>query len=205
MPVQSPTSRMIDRILDSGVKPLLADYGYRKSGRAFFLTENGLFKIVQVQSSQWNTPEQAQFTINLLVTFPYFHETYQGQPFPKNPVSALPLVQQRIGGLRPDGKDHWWQLTPESDADAVGREVAGGLSDYGLLFLNRFQSLADLASLLDTEVGLPCIAGNALVYRAVVLSCLGDAGGANRTLQRAKTLYPVSADFLTTLEKRLSS
>ena len=54
----------------------------RKVARSFFADTGGRSKIVQFQASMWNTPDSAEFTINLKIGWPYFHEIWAGLHFP---------------------------------------------------------------------------------------------------------------------------
>src|SRR5262249_25392749 len=115
MPIKSETSRLIDQIIATGPAPLLKERGYRQLARSFNAATDGLYKVVQFQSSMWNTPDSARFTSNLMIALPYFHEKWKGQPFPKNPGSAAPILSQRIGHLMPEKQDYWWKVTPKSN------------------------------------------------------------------------------------------
>jgi len=70
MSVKSETSRIIDRIIATGPAPLLKQNGFRKLARSFHAESGGLFKVVQFQASMWNSPDAAQFTVNLMIVLP---------------------------------------------------------------------------------------------------------------------------------------
>src|SRR5262245_21969112 len=130
--VKSATSRVVDTIIALGPGPLLSSCGYRKFGRSFHVQDSAVFKIVQFQSSMWNTPRSGRFTVNLNIALPYYHEIWTGTPFPKNPGSGALIVQQRIGHLMPIKQDFWWKVTPKSNAARIGSAVASALRNYGL-------------------------------------------------------------------------
>jgi Domain of unknown function (DUF4304) len=139
--MKSETSRLIDAIIGLGASPLLKSLGYRKLARSFHAGAGELIKVVHCQSSMWNTPDTAQFTLNLNIVLPYFHEKWAGKPFPKNPGTAAPIVSQRIGFLMPGNLDLWWQIAPSTDPAGVAAQVSSALSKYALPYLDHHSDL----------------------------------------------------------------
>ena len=88
-------NQILDEVVSS-ITPLFATSGYKKSARAFVALEGGVARVVQLQTSQLKKPEEAKFTLNLLVASVAFQEAYAGKPFPKNPASAEAVVQAPI-------------------------------------------------------------------------------------------------------------
>ena len=115
MPTPAQT---LDDVL-AQLTPLFAAHGYRKSARYFIAFSHGVARVVQFQTSQLKKPDEASFTLNVLVMSVAFHETYAGRPFPKSAASAEPVVQAGIGRLMPDGEPIWWSLKPGVSAQLI--------------------------------------------------------------------------------------
>jgi hypothetical protein len=136
----------------------------------------------------WNTPESAEFTINLKIGWAYFHEIWAGTPFPKNPGSAEPILSQRIGRLMPGKRDHWWEITPKSDVDRVAPQVTKAVTELGLPFLDRHADFQMLASVAKRRNAIPPMVVNPELFLAILLSSQGKRAEAARVVQSlAKT------------------
>jgi hypothetical protein len=60
-------------------------------------------------------------------------------PLPKNPITALFPVQYRIGQLLPDKKG-WWEVSNDTNLEALAAEVTDVILQYGLPFFDNFSS-----------------------------------------------------------------
>ncbi len=207
MAPKSPTARIIEAAVNLGPKPLLASLGYRKSGRSFFLLTARLYKVVNFQSSMSNSPSHAKFTINLNVALPCFHEAYLGTAFPKNPANAANVIQQRIGRLLPNGKDHWWEITTDTDPQELGNEVAEALSLYGLPYLHRINNVDDLVELLNARNLMLNVPGNVPLFRAILLWCSGKQSEALNQLDalRLQNEHRDFGDAVAMVQERLQA
>ena len=183
MPLKSETSRLIDRIIAMGPAPLLKERGYRKLARSFHAATDGLYKVVQFQASMWNTPGSARFTINLMIVLPYFHEKWSGQPFPKNPGSAAPILSQRIGFLMPENRDYWWGITPRSNVEEIATHVATALTEGGLPYLDRYADILALIDAAGRKDGMRHIQVSPELCLAILLCYQGQTAEAARVVQ----------------------
>ena len=130
-----------------------------------------------------------------------------GTPFPKNPASAANVVQQRIGSLLPDGKDHWCEVTADTSPEALGNEVAEALSVYGLPFLDRLNTVGDLVALADTNYCLPYVPGNVALFRAILLWCGGEQAQALQRLEalQSQNKHPGFGEMVAIVQGRLQA
>ena len=174
-------ARTLDEVL-ARLTPLLAANGYRKSARNFVALEGGVARVVQFQTSQLKKPEEASFTLNVLVTSVAFHEQYAGTPFPKNVASAEPAVQAGIGRLMPDGEPIWWSLAPGVSANLIAAEVETLLNERALPFLARFPGEAALLEELERGGDLPGFSAMRERCRAVLLARAGRKDEARKAL-----------------------
>jgi hypothetical protein len=117
----------------------------------------------------WNTPDAASFTINLLVTWPRWHEVWTGRPFPSNPASAAPVAQDRVGSLL-YGKDRWWELRPEAHDERLSQEVLEALDAACDQFFPQYGSSGDLLARLDSGRPLPGLAPGPLVHATLLVA-----------------------------------
>ncbi|WP_183352958.1 DUF4304 domain-containing protein [Geomonas silvestris] len=138
---KSPASQAIDSIIQESVSPLLKVEGFHKTARSFCRPQDDFIQVINFQSSVWNTPSSGQFTVNLNIVFPFYHQMLTNTPYPKNPGSAAPIFSRRIGLLMNERKDHWWVVTTDSDLSLIGREVAETMSTIGVPFLNEASSM----------------------------------------------------------------
>jgi hypothetical protein len=172
----------LDEVL-AAVTPLLAANGYRKSARNFVAQEQGVARVVQVQTSQLKKPEEASFTVNALVTSVAFHEAYTGNSFPKSAASAEPVVQAGVGRLTPEGEPLWWSLEPGVSAKLIAGELQRLLEERVLPFLVRFRTEADLLAALEKGDDLPGFSAMRERCRAVLLAKNGRKDDARRVLE----------------------
>lgn len=167
----TPTE-ILDDVL-SRVSPPLTAAGYRKSARNFVALADGVGRVVQFQTSQLKKPEEASFTLNVLVTSTAFHEAYTGKPFPKNAGAAEPVVQAGIGRLMPEGEPLWWSLKPGVSSALVAREIEGLIKAPVLPFLARFRDEEALLAELQRGTELPGFSAMRERCRAVLLARRG--------------------------------
>ena len=186
-------NQILDEVVSS-VTPLFATSGYKKSARAFVALEGGVARVVQLQTSQLKKPEEAKFTLNVLVASVAFQEAYAGKPFPKNPASAEAVVQAPIGRLLPDGEHIWWSLKPGVSSTLIAKELEALVRDPVLPFLARFPSEAALLRELESGAVLPGFGAMRERCRAVLLAKGGRKAEAGKAL--AALIEANSADGL---------
>ncbi len=180
MVLPAPNEILDEVISRSG--PLLAEAGYRKSARNFVAVADGVARVVQFQTSQLKKPDEAAFTLGVLVTSAVFHEAYTGKPFPKNAGTAEPVVQAGLGRLVPDGEPVWWSLKPGVSSKLIASEVEALLKDPVLPFLARFGGETALLRELEHGETLPGFSAMRERCRAVLLAKAGRKAEAGRVL-----------------------
>lgn len=180
MSPMNPAQTLDDVLLQ--LSPLFQRHGYRKSARTFVALDDGVARVVQVQTNQLKKPEEASFTINALVTSVAFHEAYTGKKFPKSAASAEPVVQANVGRLMPDDEMVWWSLREGVSAKLIAGEVASLLEQHVLPFLDRFRGEQALLDELAKGDELPGFSAMRERCRAVLLAKAGRKDEAGRTL-----------------------
>ena len=185
----SSPAEILDEVLAS-VASVLTPSGYRKSARNFVALADGVARVIQFQTSQLKKPDEARFTINLLVTSVPFYEVYADAPFPKNAASAEPVVVAGIGRLMPDGEPIWWSLDPRVSSTLVAKEVGALLAEHALPFLARFDGEEALLRELESGAALPGFSAMRERCRAVLLANRGRKSEAANVLSALVAANP---------------
>jgi hypothetical protein len=177
----------------------LRQAGFRRQGNHLHRPSADLFHGVHFQASKWGTRCEGKFTINLVVTAPFLYQGWTGKPLPANPATALFPVQQRIGFLLPERRDHWWTVAVDDPTDELADEVTRGLLRYALPFLDEFRSSGVLLDRLRQERGLPGLTEPRvwLVHAMLAQHC--DAGDEARTLLQRALEYAGTSPFRSTV------
>jgi len=205
MTIKSPSSNAVDNVIKSWIKSMLISEGFRKSGRSFHRQRADMIQVVNFQTTWTNTPERAQFTINLNVILPFYHEKWTGTILPKNPGSAAPICSYRLGTLLPKGADKWWFVTPTTDFDSLSHEIAELVQSVGIPFLDKTTDISFLRQNLESEKHFHGILGSQPLAFAILLCYLGEENAAKRVIQdhRDKNRLKAYLSTIDLIEQRL--
>ena len=138
----SEISKKIDEIINLELKVSMKAKGFKKKARNFCKEiDGGIFLLVNVQGSMYNDNQDARYTVNLGVFFP---EIFEMVGFGK--IATVPSVpdcsiSKRIGHLKPEKTDYWWQLTPASNLRQLAADLSYSVEHYGLPWLQRNSSI----------------------------------------------------------------
>ncbi|HVF40563.1 MAG TPA: DUF4304 domain-containing protein, partial [Gemmatimonadaceae bacterium] len=94
MPERFASSKVLDVLIARALAPELRNRSFKRSGRTFTKLSEDLYHCVHVQTSKWNTPEEAEFTVNLRVIWPRWHEIWTGKSLPSNPATGAPVADE---------------------------------------------------------------------------------------------------------------
>lgn len=133
--------------------PALKSFGYRKQG-ARFRNESSptVVRLVNIQSSSWNSGSEGQFTINLGVYHRDLAALHDELPVVDLPLVQHCVVQERIGCLMPARRDVWWSIDQKTDLVALGEKFAANWIKYGNPWLEEKSTLDGArAYLLDQK------------------------------------------------------
>lgn len=205
--MKSPSSKVIDAIIANGPKQFLKEHGFRKMARSFVKESGELFWIINFQSSMWNSPESARFTINVMIVLPFLHETWTPNQMPANPASAAPLCSFRIGLLMPERKDHWWEVDPTTNAEAVGAEIVDVLEKHALPVLSQGSDLEWLIGQLLAKKHFEGCMINPALAASILLYYLGRRDEAWQIIEDLKrvTKNEGFGGIVRTIEQRLKA
>jgi hypothetical protein len=187
---KSSTSLLIDSIAKGVYSAILKPIGYRKVARNFSKQSGDLYQVVSFQSSWLNTPDEAQFAVNLHITLPFFAEIWSGREFPSNPGQAANLVQVRLNKNLPLTGDHWWKITPKSDPLPLIDDISHLLVEKGLEFLDERTNLEwilmAVAGKKSKEAHPLGIVYPPEVVHAILMAYFGKVEDAYKLLNQAK-------------------
>jgi uncharacterized protein DUF4304 len=203
--VSSPSARLIDAVVAREAEPFLKAQGYRKKARNFSRVHGDVIAVVAFQASRWNHPDSAQVTINLQIVLPFFHEKFTGKPFPENPRSGAPIISARIGMLMPNKVDHWWEITPKTSVSDVAADITACLQQFGLPFLDRYQNLDKILTLLSEGDAARFAGCEPAIARSILLVYLQRPNEARTVLSErmASNQHPGFGRTLSLISRRL--
>lgn len=142
-------SKTVLRALSGALEP----QAFRRKGNRF--RRDGLCAIqwIELQKSRDSTDSRYEFTINLGSFLPGLARAL-GED-----IREIDILNGhwnvRLGELLPSHKDRWWAISSQSEAVAVGEEVAALTTLYGLPELKKAGSASGLLTFFETGKGIP--------------------------------------------------
>ena len=182
------SSKALDILIGQALVPALRDRSFKRSGRTFTRLSGDLYHCVHVQASKWNTPEEAEFAVNLRVIWPRWHEIWVGKPVPSKPASSAPIADERVGNLF-YGRDHWWRIHPDADIESLGGEVAAAVGAACDQFFPGFRTSGEVLQRLDAGQPIPGVVPIALIH-ATLLMAAGRVADARARIAAAQSAKP---------------
>lgn len=179
-------SLMMDRLVGSRPALLLRSAGFRKSRRAFWREVGGVWQTVSFQSSRWNTPRLAKFTVNFLLSFPGYHTMRFGRPAPRNPATTWPMWDLPIALLKGDDCDEWWSMGVDAEPAAIGTQVADDIETFGLQYFETYSSLDAVAKNLSESVNVASSPWIPTLNWSILKWCSGDRERAIHRLEECR-------------------
>ena len=126
--------------------------GFKKKARNFYKElDGGVFLLVNVQGSMYNDNQDARYTVNLGVFFPEIYEMVGFGNVATVPSVPDCSISKRIGHLKPEKTDYWWQLTPASNLQQLATDLSASVEQYGLPWLQRNSSISDASAELKGQ------------------------------------------------------
>jgi hypothetical protein len=129
-------SKIINDVLGNHVAPYLKALGFKKKAANFWRETDDFIDLVNVQKSQWNSADEAQFTLNLGIYWRDVQTEIQREAKSMPPKELECTVFERLGALFA-GNDFWWSVHSRTNADELGKEVVEKLENFGLPWLDN--------------------------------------------------------------------
>ena len=145
-----------------------------------------MIQVVDFQTTWLNRPDRAEFTVNLNVILPFYHEKWTGQPLPKYPGSAAAICSRRLGHLLPEKTDRWWTVTPSTNCTLVSRELAELVRSFGLPYLEKASDLQFLCEKLGSDKHFPDMLMSQPLAFAILLCHLGREEEARHVIDETR-------------------
>ena len=121
------------------IGPRLRELGFRGSSGVYTRPDPAHFIRIRFQKSVYGSRQHVKFTLNVsAINKAQWNRARQEEDYlPKEPSASRyyghEYWQRRIGQLMPSkGSEPWWELTPDTDAAAVGRDVLSAIETYAL-------------------------------------------------------------------------
>lgn len=113
----------LTEIIKNNIAPTMKKLGFRRKQRWFGKENEDYATSMHIQSNKWNTNQEVSFTLNLYV----YQKDISG--------ASKNLAYTRVGALK-TGRDTWYELTPEVDAQQLGQQVQQDILDYAVPFFS---------------------------------------------------------------------
>jgi len=143
------------RIVDATAK-VLKPIGYKKSSTVFRCFRDGNCGLVSFQRSTSSNYDYIKFTLNLAVACgDVFPEYGFGEPIEKVTFDSANL-NQRIGFLRREPEDYWWELVDATDAEPIAQEIAELVLSKGISWIDARLSTSAMLAIWKAGKGGHC-------------------------------------------------
>lgn len=149
-PSDEPAQEVYKRVLRDEVAPALRTVGLRGSSGKFAVPSTTHWAQLAFQKSYWSDRDSVSFTVNVSVirrdawASVVALDPWMGkEPSPTTHLGP-PAVQSRIGFLRNEGVDHWWELTTGQPVEPILDEVMRDLFCLALPWLDARASASGL-------------------------------------------------------------
>lgn len=134
-------------------------------------------QVINIQLSQFNSSEEAKFTVNIGVSIPPLRGIWGGLPL-KGALKEYDCdLRSRIGSLLLDKHDKWWDVTETSDASHLAQVVFHDIDQHALPWLNKLTVYQGLAAEFYRR--------RQLAKAAVAFNLAGDQTAAEATMAEA--------------------
>ena len=141
--------QLIDAVIAAGLAPAAKAAGFKKQARTFRRRDGEAILVTNVQASRSNLGDHGRFTVNLGVFFPAVDaRSSVPERDPARPSEPGCQLRRRLGELLPAAEDRWWDVTPGTDATALGREIADLWRGFGVPWLEGHRELGPVADRL---------------------------------------------------------
>lgn len=175
------------------IVPVLREAGYKGSGQNFHRLCGSNWGVLNFQRSQWDWAERVTFTVNLGTASKAAHEILGDDP-PLPPAEAMSHWQERLGPLLV-GRDLWWEIRAEpnadaNDLDAIALEVIDALTRVAFPAIEAHSS--------DEVILENALEGRSMGYRQldVAGALLGTVGGTPDQHAQFRALVDESRHFM---------
>jgi len=156
--MKSEIEQEFETIIKNCFQTVLKPLGFKKKGNNFYRKLQDLGQIVNVQKSKFNSKEHISFTINTGLFIPEFwliFYNYQGKSVPDYPTEPECTIRQRIGKLKYNNLDKWFEIDNNSDFSKLNHELNDSVVNFIIPYFEKTKTKNNIIQLLqDKSVGL---------------------------------------------------
>ncbi|GGG59370.1 DUF4304 domain-containing protein [Paenibacillus radicis (ex Gao et al. 2016)] len=141
------TQNVLKQIVKETIAPLFKAAGFKKQGNNFAQVCSDFSATVNIQSSKWNTQDEAEFFFNTGIYIEELFGTvhlYPKSTFPMEIDSVL-----RIRGTELTKNDSWYSLTTDTNVEQLKRMIMKDITEYILPHLRQFESINDVIRVME--------------------------------------------------------
>lgn len=169
-----------DKIIHEGFQQTLKPLRFRKKANNFYLFQNGIGHIINIQKSQYGSNDHIKFTINTGIFLPEFWSAfynYFDKVVPNFPTESECILRMRIGRLKTQ-PDLWYDINQETEEMFLIEEMRRNLDKFILPHFDQVRSKDMLVDMLDKQTT------TSPLEKLIVFGELGHIEKATREFQR---------------------
>lgn len=137
-------------LMNSSIKPILKNNGYKKQGNTYLKMENELIYLIQFQKSTGNNKESLRFYINIGI-YSQYYQTSIGKPVLEQPALIDCQINKRIEEITNSTYMHY--QIDEWDIQSLEHQILSEL-DKVFLFMDEINSTEKLSLYLLSLKGI---------------------------------------------------
>ncbi len=122
-------SKVIDVIVKDYIAPLMKKAGYRKKAKTFWLDRDDVIAVLNIQKSQWNSDNEADFYINVGLYWRKLQKFWSLMHKGQHPKEYDCMIKRRFD--TPDG----WSVKPDTNIEEFGSIVSQKIESEALPWL----------------------------------------------------------------------
>ncbi len=167
--MKSIAEQKFDRVIKEGFHELLKPIGFKKKANNFYLQNEDIGQIINIQKSSFYSKEHIHFTINSGLFFPVYWSGLiynDGKNITAFPTESECLIRKRIGELR-NQSDKWYDVEEKTDENKLIAEMQVNLNEYILPYFDKTKTKERLLVLLESEKMILAPLGKLIVYAAL--------------------------------------
>lgn len=140
----SSSGAAVGRVVRTLIAPWLCERGFQCRGRFFNRPSADVIHVASVQASRWNSPQSADFYVNIDVEWPACHALWTGSATGYNPALAPCFARSRL--RTPGGAESWNAL---QEGESLSGQIRLALSEHAETFWQHHSNLADVLRRLE--------------------------------------------------------
>jgi Domain of unknown function (DUF4304) len=179
--MKPPAEQKFDYLIKEAFVDTLKPIGFKKKGNNFYVENNEIGKIINIQKSYYYSKEHIHFTINTGIFSPEFWTVclnYRDLPIPSFPTEPECVIRKRIGTLL-NSNDTWYDVLDTTNMEDLKRIMHYNVNDVILPYFDAINSNEDLLWQLDCGAW-----PESPVAKLVILAELKSLGKAKEELER---------------------